>query len=166
MWYGPTMAFARASIGIQFLRLTMDRVQRILIYVVLAFSVVCGLAIVLVFLLQCHPMSYFWDKNQDGVCIDPEILVIAMYPYSAQALFCDLSFAILPIFLVRGLQMDRNTKTAVIILLGLGCTLVFYPELIISLTNRTDSYQSQRCRNNPHCVYTYVGRAGLLLFVP
>lgn len=119
------MAMSRGSIGILFLRLTTKRIHRYLIYTVFVFSVVFGLLLILLFLLQCRPISYYWDRNQDGSCINKTVIVNMMYPYSAQALLCDSIFAILPMFIIQSLRVDRNTKMAIHILLGLGCVLVF-----------------------------------------
>jgi hypothetical protein len=137
MWYAPTMALSRASISILYLRLTSNRMHRCLIYIVLTCTIVFGIMLILVFALQCRPVSYTWNKDQPGSCVDKSISVAAMYVYSGQSLFCDLLFAILPVFIIRGLRIDRNTKLGVNILLALGCVLVFHCRLRKVSTNTT-----------------------------
>jgi hypothetical protein len=115
------MVSSKISIGIFFLRLTAQRVHRYLVYLVIAITISVGICFFFVSLMQCTPASYFWDKNQQGWCIRPIIIAGLFYPYSVFALFCDSTFAILPIFMLRGLQMDRQTKIALVPILGLGC---------------------------------------------
>jgi hypothetical protein len=48
-----------------------------------------------------------------------------MYPASILALLCDASFAIIPMFLIRTLQLDRKPKIALRVILGMACVYVF-----------------------------------------
>lgn len=131
MAYAPTIAFARISIGILFLRLTIDRIQRLLIYTVMISSTIGGLGFSLLFVLQCHPVSYYWSKAQDGGCLDSNIIAILSYIGSVMFLVSDLYFAILPMFLIRGMKMDRTTKITLRFILGLACLLVnpYFPPI-------------------------------------
>lgn len=55
-------------------------------------------------------------------------IVIAMtYVYSAFAALCDFTVGILPIFLVRKLSMQRQTKMAVVGILSMACMYVLSP---------------------------------------
>jgi hypothetical protein len=116
-----TMVASKISIGIFFLRLTVKRIHRWIVYLVLLTTVVIGIVYLFVSLMQCEPVSLYWDESQDGWCIDAKTIAALMYPYSAFALMCDSAFALLPIFMIRGLQMDRQTKIALVPVLGMGC---------------------------------------------
>lgn len=70
---------------------------------------------------ECTPPAYFWDKGiVNGYCMDTKIIVILMFLYSTSSLLSDATFAVFPMFLMRGLQMDKRTKYALIPILGLG----------------------------------------------
>ncbi|KAF7535411.1 hypothetical protein G7054_g5385 [Neopestalotiopsis clavispora] len=121
LWYDACMVFARLSIGIFFLRLTVKRLHRYLMYLVMVSTVLFGLVFLGVAIGECTPPAYFWDKTiEGGWCVDTRIIVALMYLYSASSLFSDATYAIFPIFLMKGLQMDRKTKYAVMPILGLG----------------------------------------------
>ncbi|KAK6206049.1 hypothetical protein LQW54_007988 [Pestalotiopsis sp. IQ-011] len=121
LWYDACMVFARLSIGIFFLRLTVKRAHKLLIYLVMVSTVLFGLVFLGVAVAECTPPAYFWDKTiEGGWCMDTRIIVALMYLYSSSSLFSDATYAIFPIFLMKGLQMDKRTKYAIIPILGLG----------------------------------------------
>ncbi|KAH8646337.1 hypothetical protein BX600DRAFT_477535 [Xylariales sp. PMI_506] len=120
IWYDMTMIFSRLSIGIFFLRLTIKRIHLWIIYLIMISTVAFGVIFLGVAIGECTPASYFWDKDQNGWCMDTKIIVALMYLYSASSLFSDATYAIFPIFLMRGLQMDRRTRWGLIPILGLG----------------------------------------------
>lgn len=115
------MIFSKISIGIFLLRIIVEKIHLYLIYIALFINVLSGLAFFLVTLLQCHPVSYFWNKSQDGACISVSIIVALTYVYSSFNIICDFIFALLPIVIVQGLNMNRKVKIAIIPLLGMGC---------------------------------------------
>lgn len=54
-------------------------------------------------------------------CMTNKVIVGLTYLYSVFGMICDFTFAVLPVFLIRSLQMDRQTKFALIPILGMGC---------------------------------------------
>lgn len=77
----------------------------------------------LVMLLDCHPISYFWDfanPSKSGTCMSTQSLVKVAYVYSCLTIVCDLTLGLLPIFLVWKLQMSYRTKIAVGGILSMG----------------------------------------------
>ncbi|ROW01310.1 hypothetical protein VMCG_05937 [Cytospora schulzeri] len=121
IWYCWTMIFSKISIAIFLLRIIVERIHARFIYVALFINILSGMAFFLVTLLQCHPVSYFWNKNQDGACVDVGIVIALTYFYSSLNILCDFTFALLPIVIVRGLNMNRKMKIAIIPLLSMGC---------------------------------------------
>lgn len=121
IWYCWTMIFSKISIGIFLLRIIVERVQVWFIYGALAINVMTGLVFFFVTTLQCHPVSYFWHKEQPGTCIPIGIIIALTYLYSSLNIICDFTFALLPIFIVRKLNMKRRMKVAIIPLLSMGC---------------------------------------------
>jgi hypothetical protein len=111
----------KASICIFLLRITVRRVHIWILYSVMALTVATGIVFMFVLLLQCHPLTYFWDKNQQGHCVDWNVIIAMSWLWSVFAGLCDFTVGILPIFLVWNLQMDRRTKFAVVGILGVAC---------------------------------------------
>ncbi|KUI53596.1 hypothetical protein VP1G_01006 [Cytospora mali] len=121
IWYCWTMIFSKISIGIFLIRIIVEKVHLWFIYVALFINVLSGMVFFMVTLLQCHPVSYFWNKNQDGSCIDMDIIIALTYLYSSFNIICDFTFALLPILIVKGLNMNKKLKIAIIPLLSMGC---------------------------------------------
>lgn len=118
------MMASKISIGIFLLRIVFDRIHKWIIYVAMLISVIAGFTFFFMTLFQCHPISYFWDKDGDGRCIDPNIVVIMAIIYSVFAIITDLTFVILPMFLVWNLNIKQRDKLALIPLLCMGCMYV------------------------------------------
>jgi len=123
--------FLKLSIGLMLLRLAVDRTHRIIIYVTLAFIEVYGAAYFLLFVLQCRPSAYFWTRytGGKGSCINPDITVNATYVYSAISCAADWTLAILPIFIIRNIQMNIRTKIVVGMILAMAAMYVTSPYL-------------------------------------
>ncbi|KAJ5647385.1 hypothetical protein N7490_003757 [Penicillium lividum] len=134
-WWFCEVAYCFASIGckisvcIFLMRITVKRSHIWTLYIVMCLTVLCGLIFFFVMLLQCKPVSYFWnrvkeDPSIEGHCIDINIVIIMTYIYSVFAAMCDFTVGILPIFLVRKLHMKKNAKLAVIGILSMACMYV------------------------------------------
>jgi hypothetical protein len=134
-WWLCEIAYCWSSVGCKvsvciFLRrITVRRLHIWILYGVIALTAVAGLAFMLIMLLQCKPIEYFWtrtamDPSIQGYCIDIQIVIAMTYVYSAFAALCDFTVGILPIFMVRKLHMRRQTKIAVIGILSMACMYV------------------------------------------
>lgn len=115
------------------MRICIKKVHLWTLYSVMAATVFAGLVFMFLMLFQCKPLSFFWTRmayhpvvniEGEGSCINMEIIVIMTYIYSAFAAFCDFTVGILPIFVVRKLHMKRQTKMAVVGILGMACMYV------------------------------------------
>ncbi|KAL2808339.1 hypothetical protein BJX63DRAFT_439486 [Aspergillus granulosus] len=131
-WWLCEIAYCFASIGckvsicIFLMRITVKRLHIWILYVVMALTVITGLIFMFIMLLQCKPLEYFWtqtalDPTIEGSCMSIEIVITMTYVYSAFAALCDFTVGILPIFIVRKLHMRRQTKLAVVGILGMAC---------------------------------------------
>ncbi|KAH6716812.1 hypothetical protein DL95DRAFT_518819 [Leptodontidium sp. 2 PMI_412] len=119
--YGFTSMALKASICIFLLRITVKKLHRWILYSVMAVTLLTGLVLSLVLLLQCRPLPYFWDKSLHGTCIDWQVIIAMSWLYSICAGTCDFTVGLLPIFLVRNLQMKTRTKVLVAGILGIAC---------------------------------------------
>ncbi|KAK5790353.1 hypothetical protein VI817_007640 [Penicillium citrinum] len=122
--------FCKISICIFLMRICIKRVHLWTLYFVMVLTVLAGLVFMFLMLLQCKPLSYFWDRlawhpvrniEGQGSCINMEIIVAMTYVYSAFAAICDFTVGLLPVFVVHQLQMKQQTKIAVIGILSMAC---------------------------------------------
>ncbi|KAI1863528.1 hypothetical protein JX265_008745 [Neoarthrinium moseri] len=121
LWYCTTMIFSKASIAFFLLRITPFRSHRLTIYIALGISVFISTAFFFIAMFQCSPISFFWTRIPGtGSCIDIGIIIDITYVYSAFAILTDFTFTLLPIWLVKDLQVDRRTKYALIPILSLA----------------------------------------------
>ncbi|KAH1350879.1 hypothetical protein KXV36_004447 [Aspergillus fumigatus] len=121
MLYIWSSAVAKVSISMTLLRLTVRRLHRIILWAVIALSIIIGLMFWLVLLLECNPVSYFWLRvDRSGTCLSKDVLLAIAYLYSSLTIFCDLTLGVMPALLLWGLQMNRKTKIALGGILSLG----------------------------------------------
>ncbi|RAK95321.1 pectinesterase precursor [Aspergillus ibericus CBS 121593] len=123
MLYLWSSAVAKISIALALLRLTVRRMHRIVLWVIIGVVIAIGLMFWLVLLLDCRPVSYFWlrvDLTHSGTCQPVRVLLAIAYLYSGITIFCDLTLGILPMFLIWRLQMNDRTKIALGGILSLG----------------------------------------------
>lgn len=123
--YAAAMITVKLSIGCFLLRVTITRLHKWIIYISAAITCVSCLAFFFLALFQCSPISYFWTKNQDldgteGKCLNPTVLLAMAYLYSVMSVITDLSFALLPAWVVGQLNMGKKAKFAVVGLMGMG----------------------------------------------
>ncbi|KAL6809507.1 hypothetical protein V8C40DRAFT_259173 [Trichoderma camerunense] len=121
IWYCVTMILTKISIGYFLLRITVERIHTWIIGSVMLVTVVTGIVFFFVTMLQCAPVSYFWDKTGNGSCINIDVIIILTYIYSACSVICDFTFALLPIVLIMQLQMNSRTKIALIPIMLMAC---------------------------------------------
>ncbi|OAQ59982.2 hypothetical protein VFPPC_14714 [Pochonia chlamydosporia 170] len=119
--YCLTMIASKLSIGCFLLRLMVRRLERWIVYVVMLLTVLTGVLFFFVTLLQCKPISYFWNKAQQGHCIDIEVIIVITYVYSAFSVICDFTFALLPIYIIWHLNMNKVNKMALIPIMAMAC---------------------------------------------
>jgi len=104
------------------LRLTIVKTHRYIIYITTFISQLYSIFFFFLFVLQCLPSAYFWTQYSggEGTCINPNIIVGSTYGYSVICCVGDWIFAILPVFMVWDLQMNKSTKASVAGILAMG----------------------------------------------
>lgn len=93
-------------------------------YTVTALTAIVGIIFFIFMMIQCSPVSYFWTRmrgDTSGKCGFVNEIIIMLYLFSATLALFDLTVGLLPILLVRNLQMNKRTKVAVAGLLGMAC---------------------------------------------
>ncbi|KAF2174993.1 hypothetical protein K469DRAFT_612360 [Zopfia rhizophila CBS 207.26] len=121
LFYCTSMISSKVSIGFLLLRIAVKKIHAWILYAAMFISVVAGVVFFFVTLFQCKPISYFWNKTQSGKCINIDIIIGLACLYSTFSIISDFTFAILPVFLVWNLQLNRRAKIALIPLLTMGC---------------------------------------------
>ncbi|KAI4724931.1 hypothetical protein E4T49_07330 [Aureobasidium sp. EXF-10728] len=118
--YTLATATLKISIGLFLLRIAVDRMHIWIIRWIMIFNVFFGVPYCLLVTFQCKPISFWWDLNPEhhGHCLSPKVIVINTYIISVLNSVADWTFGILPFFIVRKLQMKRQTKVLVASILG------------------------------------------------
>ncbi|KAI0165998.1 hypothetical protein GGR57DRAFT_1525 [Xylariaceae sp. FL1272] len=120
--YSWSMLMSKLSIGLFLLRVAVQRIHIWIIYSNMVTTIITCLAFFFVTIFQCHPVSYWWDDyTQSGTCIDSKVVIALAYLYSVCAIITDFTFALLPAWIIWGLQMKTRTKLALIPLMAMGC---------------------------------------------
>ncbi|EFQ26927.1 uncharacterized protein GLRG_02098 [Colletotrichum graminicola M1.001] len=121
LFYCMSMVISKMSIAFFLMRITTQKIHRWVVYIAMLSTVISGVLFFFVTLFQCQPVSFFWNKDQAGSCININIVIGLAYSYSASSVISDFAFAILPAFIVWNLQVPTQTKFALIPLLMMGC---------------------------------------------
>ncbi|QSZ30857.1 hypothetical protein DSL72_000415 [Monilinia vaccinii-corymbosi] len=121
--YVTTMAITKVAIGVYFLRLSNRRYQFWIIYGIMALSLLCNSAYLVFVLLECQPLSFFWDmfSGGTGTCLSTSVIRSVTYIQGAMSAVTDWVYGVLPITFVWKIKMNPRTKLSVILVLSLGC---------------------------------------------
>ena len=101
--------------------------HRRVLYGATTLAVTSGIVFFILMLAQCSPVSFWWKRvegDTDGKCGVVNTVGFMLYVFSVTSAAFDMTVGLLPIILVRGLQMNRKTKIAAASLLGLACMYV------------------------------------------
>ncbi len=88
----------------------------------MAVSGVLGIGCTCLVIFQCKPISFWWDLNPNhaGTCLSPALVTNFTYVVSALNSFADWTFGILPIFIVKDLQMKKRMKMVIASVIALA----------------------------------------------
>ena len=106
---------------------------RISCFVVMGVVVAFTISSVLTSILQCSPVKYAYDKSGTGTCID---LGKFWYANAGYNIATDLIIIILPILVIRTLQLPKRTKIALCGVFALGILYVYHVDFTRSLHHR------------------------------
>lgn len=116
------IGLVKVSVCLTVLRI-IDRTRRsvsLFLWLLIAFATFSHCTQVLLFLIQCRPMSALWNPHIHGRCFSSHITYLAGYIGFGLDAFTDLVTAGIPIFIINRLQMNNRTKLALCGLMGLG----------------------------------------------
>ncbi|SPO04704.1 related to integral membrane protein PTH11 [Cephalotrichum gorgonifer] len=135
LFYSTTMIASKLSIALFLLRLVVSKAHKWVIYIAMVLGTIAGLTFFFVSTFQCYPVSYFWNRDQEGKCLNPGVIVALAMIYSVFAVVSDLTFVAIPVVLVWNLNMKLKARLSLIPLLSMGCiasaaVIVRFPYLL------------------------------------
>lgn len=104
-----TLTLTKVSLVCMYLRIFSAYLPfKLACYGALTFIILPSAAIMLVTILSCQPIQYFWDRDiPNGSCVDVAALA---YANSAFAAAQDALLIVLPVFMLWSLNMSRKKK--------------------------------------------------------
>ncbi|KAI5204473.1 hypothetical protein E4T39_03547 [Aureobasidium subglaciale] len=120
LFYTLATSMLKVSIGLFFLRIANNKWHVRIIKLIMYCSGALGVTYFCIVLFQCKPISFWWDldPNHHGRCLSASVMADTSYVVSALNSVADWVFGILPIFIVKDLQMHRHQKAVVAAILG------------------------------------------------
>lgn len=120
LFYTLATSMLKIAIGLFFLRIANNKWHILIIKAIMYCSAVLGVTYFCIVLFQCHPISFWWDldPNHHGHCLSASVMADASYVVSALNSVADWVFGLLPIFIVKDLQMHHHQKVVVAFILG------------------------------------------------
>ncbi|PKS05246.1 hypothetical protein jhhlp_008617 [Lomentospora prolificans] len=119
--YVLDMMFIKLSIGIFLLRLAVQKVYKYILWGSLVVVTIWSVVIFFWDIFQCNPVAAQWDYTiPKFTCVSAAQIVSAAYSISVMTILSDWLYALLPIPMLWSVEMTKQTKITVIIILGLG----------------------------------------------
>ena len=121
MAYSVAAAFTRLSILFTLLRITVTPGYKYSIFVAMAAIIAIAFQGVIFLLVQCKPISWYWDKTTGtGSCVSSTAISANTITTTFVPAATDVFSAILPIILLWEIQMNIRTKILACGMLGFG----------------------------------------------
>ncbi|KAF2170774.1 hypothetical protein M409DRAFT_51034 [Zasmidium cellare ATCC 36951] len=116
--YYVALCFAKLSILLQYLRIFPERKFRIGCFTLI--GVIVGWTFWAFFsaLFACWPIRHFWDKSIEGTCLNR--LAVCRFSNAAVNIITDVCTAILPLPVLKSLNLPKRQKMVLMVVFGLG----------------------------------------------
>ncbi|KAE9379385.1 hypothetical protein N431DRAFT_434387 [Stipitochalara longipes BDJ] len=109
-------SFAKLSILFFYLRLAVTRTYRRVIYASIVLIAVWAVVFSCVVILQCHPVSAYWDPDST-TCYSPEA---ALFIHGLTNTVTDVYIYILPMHMVWNVQLPKRQRVGLLIIFAAG----------------------------------------------
>ncbi|VUC30765.1 unnamed protein product, partial [Clonostachys rosea] len=119
--YFISSTIIKCAIGFTCVRVDSRRRVCVPLYVNMATIVIVAILALTFVFANCVPVAATWNPAL-GKCQDKISLQTVSYIVSVIQMVTDWACAIIPCFIVAGLQMSRRRKVSVIVILGIGVT--------------------------------------------
>jgi len=121
LFYVASTVPVKASICISLLRITMNRLCRLILWGLIVLSCISTIMACIVVWSTCRPMAFTWDKTiKGGKCSTLEAVIALSYVVSGVNIVTDWTCAVMPAFILWDVQMRKKLKISVCIILGMG----------------------------------------------
>ncbi|KAL1591496.1 hypothetical protein SLS60_011888 [Paraconiothyrium brasiliense] len=122
IFYTIATCLLKLAVGFFLLRITVHPWHIWIIRLIMAVAGFLGIGYTGLVIFQCQPISYWWDLDptHEGKCLDASLVMIFTFVVSALNSFADWTFGILPILIVKDLQMKKRMKVVVSGVIGLA----------------------------------------------
>jgi len=116
--YNLGLMFVKDSILYQYLRFFVARTYRRAAWFLIGVITTGGVAMVVTSCVSCLPVPFYWDKTvKGGRCIN---LMAFWFTFSGFNIVTDLSVWLLPMPVLKSLQLPRRQKYSLIGVFALG----------------------------------------------
>ncbi|KAF4963580.1 hypothetical protein FSARC_8412 [Fusarium sarcochroum] len=119
IFYAATLVFVKSSICVTVLRIATGKVYIWTLRALIILSVLMSAVGFIVIMVQCIPVQAFWDTSR-GTCMNKILPTVLTYAASVSNVITDFAVAIIPMCLVRKLQMRAKLKLYAQLIMGLG----------------------------------------------
>jgi hypothetical protein len=116
--YNLGLMFVKDSILYQYLRFFVHRTYRRAAWALMGFVTTGGVVMVVTSSVSCLPVPFYWDRSvEGGHCIN---LMAFWFTFSAFNIITDLSVWLLPMPVLKSLQLPRKQRYSLIGVFALG----------------------------------------------
>ncbi|KAK3400375.1 hypothetical protein B0T20DRAFT_435484 [Sordaria brevicollis] len=113
------MALAKWSLGLFLLRLVNQTWHKISIWLVMGALMGASVSVCFVFMLQCSPPAYLWDRTIPGGHCDLDATPVSL-TLTTLCIIADFFFALMPWIFLWKLNMNQREKMVIAISMSLG----------------------------------------------
>ncbi|KAF5872339.1 putative integral membrane family protein [Botrytis fragariae] len=140
-------AIIKTSVGLLLLRITSVKTfYKYLIWISLAIVWIWTIVTFAISCVQCRPLKASWDPLTPGVCLEPRVIANFAYAISAETIFFDWLFALLPIPMLWDIKMSLRLKCSIMVILSLGivasASTIIRLKYLVAFLNVTDPLYS------------------------
>ncbi|OCL07537.1 hypothetical protein AOQ84DRAFT_271973, partial [Glonium stellatum] len=121
--YIALTALVKLSISVTLLRIAVEPAQIYALYSIMTITILFTVLYFFFILFGCRPLSFTWKQilgGTNGSCFPPSLIISVSYGHSILLCLVDLTLAILPIFLVWNMKLNRHSKLSVALILAFG----------------------------------------------
>ncbi|PQE28739.1 integral membrane family protein [Rutstroemia sp. NJR-2017a WRK4] len=119
--YIATTAILKISVGLLLLRLVdIKPFYKYLIWISVGVVSIWTLITFIIGLIQCRPLAAAWNPYIPGTCLPSDVVPNFGYAISAETIFFDWLFALLPIPVLWNIKMNNRLKISIALILSLG----------------------------------------------
>jgi hypothetical protein len=123
MFYALTLALVKSSICVTVIRIAIKKKYVRILQALIVMSVALSSFGIIFLLVQCRPFEAHWIPSK-GTCFSKLIPTILTYAASVSNVVTDSAVAVIPMFLVRKLQMRHKLKLYAQLIMALGMLYV------------------------------------------